>query len=139
MPTDITPILVGSGQYVVHDINSVKEVLSSVELAAGATLSNAGSDDLASHLDTVTTPRLFMDSAKPQRVIYGSEGGQSPQHFENTFAELIHAGESKTVLICGAKATATMRTAPPNQWEMDWTEDLEGDVPPQVYALLENA
>lgn len=102
MPADITPILVRSRQYVVRAIISAKEALPSVKLTDEAVRSNTENDSLVSHLDTMTALHLFMDPAKPQRAIDGSEGEQSPQRSVSELAELIHAEERKAMLICGA-------------------------------------
>ena len=185
MSIENTPILVGAGQCVVRDIQTPEEVLTPVELAARAAelaLADTGCEGLAEHIDTLVMIRLMLDSARsykhpfgtsnkpplsvaqriganPRRLVYGHLGGQSPQRTVNELAEAIFNGESKAALICGSEATAAMKQALRNQWQLDWSETLEGDIedkgiqrlqtdvelthgatfPLQVYALFENA
>lgn len=185
MSEDNTPVLVGAGQCVLRDIQTPEEVLSPVELAARAAelaLADAGCEGLAGHIDTLVMIRLMLDSARsykhpfgtsnkpplsvaqriganPRRMIYGRVGGQSPQRTVNELAEAIFNGESKVALICGSEATAAMKQAGRNQWQLDWSETLEGEIedrgiqrlqtdlelahgityPVQVYAFFENA
>jgi acetyl-CoA C-acetyltransferase len=182
---DTTPILVGSGQVVLKGVDSPEDARSPVELAAEAALlalKDTGSATLLARIDTLAMVRLFMDSARvfkhpfgssnkpplsvarriganPRKLIYGSEGGQSPQRMVNELADAICNGEAQAVLICGAEATHAMKMALRKQWALDWSEELDGDIedrgykplqnplerahgityPPQVYALFENA
>ncbi|MEM1402254.1 MAG: acetyl-CoA acetyltransferase [Pseudomonadota bacterium] len=183
--SDRTPILVGAGQCVVRELQAPEEVKSPVDLAAQAlrfALQDTGSTQVAAAIDTLVALRTFIDSAAalehpfgssskppasiaqrlglaPTLLIYGEEGGQSPQRFVNECAEAIYRGEQSVVAICGAEATAAMKTALKHGWSLDWAEDPIGDMddrgfqplftdvernhqitfPPQVYAALENA
>ncbi|NKI15873.1 acetyl-CoA acetyltransferase [Spongiibacter sp. KMU-166] len=180
-----TPILVGSGQVVQRDIDASDSAKSPVELAAEAAqlaLRDTFCGELIHHIDTLAMVRLFMDSAgvfthpfgscnkpplsvaqrigaRPERLIYGAEGGQSPQRFVNELAQSIRGGKAKAAIICGAEATHAMKTALRRNWALDWSENISGDIedrgyrplqnplerahgitfPPQVYALFENA
>ncbi|CAA0090207.1 Uncharacterised protein [Zhongshania aliphaticivorans] len=183
---NLTPILVASGQYVFRDAVTVDSAMSPVDIAAKAaevalTTANAG-DDLVSHIDTIAFIRGFVDSvpggagpfgmsnnvprslakrigARPERAIYGREGGHSPQRFVNEFAEKIAAGEMSMGLIAGAEATGIMKQALRAGLALDWSEEVEGSLddrgchwlfteheiahgitfPTQVYPLFENA
>jgi acetyl-CoA C-acetyltransferase len=180
-----TPILVGSGQTVIRQIDALEEVKSPVELAAQAlqlALDDTRCPQINAAVDTLAMTRTFIDSAgvlehpfgtskkpprsvanllglTPGRVIYGEEGGQSPQRLVNEFAEAIFKGEAELVALCGAEATAAMKTALRQGWSLDWNDAPDGKIedrgfkplftdlerqhhityPPQVYALFENA
>ena len=183
MTPDNTPILVASAQNVLRDITGPEQAKAPVELAAEA-VNTALSvcDALPDAVDTLVMTRLLIDSAdvlqhpfgssskppvsvarlaglSPSRIVYGPEGGQSPQRLVNEFAETIHRGESHCVVLCGTEATAAMKQALKNGWKLDWRDEPDGamedrgykqlmddlelqhhiTVPAQVYALLENA
>lgn len=187
---DHTPILVGAGQYVGRGTPTPEQMLSPVEIATTAArraLADSGaSTELAAHVDTVAVVRLFEHSVpdtamwpnpfgssnnvpwsvakrlglNPRYAIYGEIGGQSPQRLVNTLAERIHAGEVRMALLTGAEATATIRDAMRRCVELDWREEVQGDLeddgpgtpfvtpyefrhgiawPIHVYALFEQA
>ena len=180
-----TPVLIGGAQRVIRELKSAEDVRSPVDLAADAlrdALEDTQSPDIGPAIDTLVTLRTFIDSAaalehpfgsstkppvsvaqriglSPSKLIYGEEGGQSPQRFINEYASAIHRGEAGVVAICSAEATAAMKAALKNGWPIDWSEDPAGEMedrgfsplftdverdhqitfPPQVYAALENA
>lgn len=183
MIMDNTPILVASAQVVLRDITIPEQTKSPVELASEAvTAAISGCEGLPPRVDTLVMTRTFIDSAQrlehpfgssskpplsvsrstglePSRLVYGAEGGQTPQRYVNEFAEAIYRGESQCTVICGAEATAAMKQAQRQGWQLDWQDDPEGEIedrgfkqimddreihhhitlPPQVYALFENA
>lgn len=178
-----TPILVRSAQVVQRDITAAEQIKSPMELAAEAVRSLVGNNAaLADTVDALVMTRLFNDSAKglkhpfgcsskppvsvatlaglsPARMVYGPVGGQSPQSLINEFATAIYDGEHQVVVLCGAEATASVKQALRNGWQLDWADDPEEEMedrgykdlwdelemrhhvtfPPQVYALFENA
>jgi len=187
---DLTPILVGAGQYVGRDTPTPEQMLSPVEIAATAArraLADSGAGTrLAAHVDTLAVVRLFEHSIpdssmwpspfgssnnvprsvarrlglNPRHAIYAEVGGQSPQRLVNTLAERIHAGEVRAALLTGAEAIATIRDATRRGVELDWREEVDGDLedhwsgtsfvtpyefrhgiawPIHVYALFEQA
>jgi len=156
--SDRTPILVGAGQHVGRDTSSVERMLSPVEIAAIAArraLADSGAGTrLAAHVDTLAVVRLFEhslpDSAMwpnpfgssnnvprsvakrlgldPRHAIYAEVGGQSPQRLVNTLAERIYAGEVRVALLTGAEAIATIRDAGRRGIELDWREEVDGEI-----------
>ncbi|ARN76271.1 hypothetical protein BST96_02625 [Oceanicoccus sagamiensis] len=178
-----TPVLIGFGQVVKRDISTAEQVLSPVALASQAALQAIDKEqELASQIDTLAVVRSMIDNraegqhpfgtsnnpplsvanrigAKPDRLIYGHVGGQSPQQLVNEMAEAIYAGDSQMALICGAEATGAMKMALRNQWPLDWSEQLDNqcedkgvkrlttdlerahhiNYPIHTYALFENA
>ena len=149
-----TPVLIGSGQIVVRDVDSPAQVKSAVELASEAlrlAFEDAGYNEIGSKVDTLVMTRSYIDSVavleapfgrstkptrsvanllglNPARSIYGAEGGQSPQRYVNEFAEAIFRGECEVVALCGGESTAAMKTALRQGWSLDWHDDPTGEV-----------
>lgn len=148
-----TPVLVGTGQVTLPTPESATQAHSPGELAAQTVriaLQDTGSQEIATHVDTLALVRLFADSipglslhpfgssdnlplavarragAEPARVIYGPVGGQSPQRFVNEFAGAIARGESSVAVIAGAEAIGTMKMAQRQGWQLDWREHTGG-------------
>jgi acetyl-CoA C-acetyltransferase len=156
--------------------------------AARLALEDAGAGrDLAAEIDVVAAVRFNADSvpkaaarlghpfgasnnvplsiarrlgAEPRQAIYSVLGGQTPQRLVNEFAERIHRGECRMVLIAGAEANAITKQALKAGLKPDWSETLDGPLedrglgaplssryeidhgltfPVQVYPLLEQA
>ena len=94
-------------------------------------------------------------------AIYDSVGGDSPQKLVAEFAEKLAAGQCEMVLIAGGEAIANTKAAKKQKFQLDWTENIEGQLvdrgrsgkklissvetshqvilPMQFYALMENA
>ena len=153
---DLTPVIVGVGQYVARDTSRPEQMLSPQDIAAaaaGRALADAGATAaLAAHVDTVAVVRLFehsvADSAMwpnpfgcsnnlpwsvarrlgitPRRAIYAEVGGHTPQRLINTLAAQIHAGEVNMALLTGAEAIASIRDATRRGIALDWHEALDG-------------
>ena len=153
---DLTPILVGAGQYVGRDMRQPALLKSPVDLAAIAAqraLDDAqASTALATEIDMLVVIRMFEHSTgerglwanpfgstnnvpwsvakrlgvKPREAIYAEVGGQSPQRLVNRMAERIHAGESRMALLTGAEAIASIREATRRGYQLDWREEADG-------------
>ncbi|MEM1086355.1 MAG: acetyl-CoA acetyltransferase [Pseudomonadota bacterium] len=137
----------------------------------------------ADAIDTLAVVRIFEDSvpgdyhphghntnlpgtiardlgASPQRAIYASVGGQSPQQLANEMARRIHEGEIDCALVTGSEANKASKAARKHGVEIDWTDGSDlpvedrgmGDMllsraeikhgiiaPAYFYALFENA
>lgn len=143
-----TPVLIGAGQIVRHWSPGEGDAPSPSSLraeAAAAALADCGVDGIAQAIDTVVVVRTMLDSIpgtpqpfgrsenppgalaaalglSPARSIYSAVGGDQPQTLVNEFAERIHAGEVRTVLIAGAEATAAMKAAAKARLKLDWTD-----------------
>ncbi|MET0987913.1 MAG: enoyl-CoA hydratase-related protein [Steroidobacteraceae bacterium] len=157
-----TPILVGVGEYSERIDSAGYEVLSYVDLAAGA--ARRACDDAASvsalapHIDMVVSTRQFENSspmakapfgrsnnfprsvaqrlgANPARAAVEVAGGQSPQHLVNEFAQSIHDGAVKLVLLVGAEAMSTVRHLQGAKEKRDWSEKVEGTLEDRGYGL----
>ncbi|MGE3849067.1 MAG: acetyl-CoA acetyltransferase [Gammaproteobacteria bacterium] len=154
---DLTPILVGAGQYVGRDMSRPELLKSPVDIAALAAqraLDDANAaTPLAAEVDMLVVIRMFEHSvadkamwpnpfgstnnvpwsiarrlaARPRQAIYAEVGGQSPQRLVNRMAERIHAGEVGMALLTGAEAIATIREASRRGYELDWNEEAEGE------------
>lgn len=179
-----TPVLIGVGQATQRQVESPHQVKSPVNLASEAldiALTDAGLSNNID-LDVLVMTRSFCDSdaaltqpfgfssgpplsvamasgVAPRRCVYGPEGGHTPQRLLNEFAAAIAEGQCDTVALCGAEATASMKLAGRQGWELDWRDEPAGEVedrgfmpimsqlerahhvtyPTQVYAMLENA
>ena len=154
---DLTPILVGVGQYVGRDMSRPELLKSPVDIAAIAAqraLDDAqASKALAAEVDMLVVIRMFEHSvgdramwpnpfgstnnvpwsvakrvgATPREAIYAEVGGQSPQRLVNRMAERIHAGELRMALLTGAEAIATIREATRRAYQLDWHEQASGE------------
>ena len=182
------PVLVGVGQFTSQwdataGPRGAPSPLSLATEAAEAALADCGAEDAAAAIDTLAFVRIFEDSvpgdhhphghntnlpgtlareigAAPQRLIYSSVGGQSPQSLVNEFAAAIHAGEAECVLIAGSEANKASKAARRHGVEIDWADGTEarfedrgmGEMllsrheikhglvsPPYFYGLFENA
>ncbi len=148
MPKGSMPALVGVGQTLsqwdaAKSPDNAPSPLSLAVAASRRALSDAGID--ASAIDTIAAVRTFEDSipgdhhphghntnlpgtiardlgAAPQRAIYDTVGGQSPQALANEIAARIHAGEIDCALIAGAEASRASKTARKHGVELDWAD-----------------
>ncbi|MEO1642817.1 MAG: acetyl-CoA acetyltransferase [Pseudomonadota bacterium] len=186
MPKGAIPVLVGVGQVTSHwdgtagpaGAPSPKSLC--VE-ASQIALADAGFS--ADMIDTLAVVRIFEDSvpgdfhphghntnlpgtiardlgASPQRAIYASVGGQSPQQLANEMARRIHDGEIDCALVTGSEANKASKAARKHGVEIDWADSADltiedrgmGDMllnrneikhgiiaPAYFYALFENA
>ncbi|MEM1152196.1 MAG: acetyl-CoA acetyltransferase, partial [Pseudomonadota bacterium] len=182
------PVLVGVGQFTSQwdgtaGPEGAPSPLSLATEAAKAALTDCGAQGAANAIDTLAFIRIFEDSvpgdyhphghntnlpgtlardiaAAPDRLIYSSVGGQSPQELVNAFAAAIHAGEAECVLIAGSEANKASKAARRHGVEINWADGVEtpcedrgmGDMllsrheikhglvsPPYFYGLFENA
>lgn len=143
---DMTPVLIGAGQYkqdVPEDIRQSGSHVDMAARAAKAALNDAGIAPDA--IDTVAAVRIFADSspaysspfgrsenvplsvanaigATPQKLVYDSIGGQSPQGLVTEFAKELHMGTAKVVLITGGEALANVKAATKAQANLNWSD-----------------
>ncbi len=152
---DNTPIIIGVGQFTQQIPEDLHTCMSHYELAAEASrnaIEDSGSSvDLGSHIDTVVGVRIFADStpvggcpfggsnnfprsvanrvgANPERAIYESIGGQSPQKLVGEYFEKLNAGECEMVLLTGGEAMASIKVAGKQKVKLDWREEVEGSL-----------
>jgi acetyl-CoA C-acetyltransferase len=141
-----TPVLIAAGQVVEREASSTSPMQLAV-IAARNAITNAGSDDIISHIDTIAVTRLFSDmgelwpcpwgrsnnppesiarqlGAKPKHRIYSQVGGNEPQAFVIEFARDIAMGKRDMVLIAGAEATKNQRYASRNNTVLNWHEQF---------------
>jgi acetyl-CoA C-acetyltransferase len=154
---DLTPILVGGGQYVDRDAPEAGRSLSPADIAAEAArraIAHAGADgDLAAAVDVLAVARMFEHSVRgaamwpnpfgcsnnmpwsvanrlgitPRRAIYSEVGGETPQRLISQMAEAIFAGEVRAAVLTGAEALATLRKATRAGLSFDWNEEEDGE------------
>ena len=188
-----TPILVGAGQYVSRETPTPSKIQSAVDIASEAALRALADahaqEDLKPHVDVLAVMRFFEHSTRngqlvnnpfgatnnvpgsvskrlgiaPRSSIYCAVGGQSPQRTVNEMVERIHRGEVHCALLTGGEAIANIKHAVRNSFELDWSEEIDGDFedrwpvndpdamvteyemnhglfqPVQTYPILENA
>jgi acetyl-CoA C-acetyltransferase len=148
------PVLVGVGQSLsqwdgTSGPDGAPSPLSLMVDASKAALSDSGAD-LAKAIDTIAVVRIFEDSvggaphphghntnlpgtlardigAAPDRLIYETVGGQSPQALVNEMAARIHAGDADCVLISGSEANRASKGARRNNVEIDWADSADAD------------
>lgn len=181
------PVIIGIGQSVDRIDSQTYTMSSAPDLAAAAAraaVRDAGLGEDALHrFDAIATTRTFEDS-RPQPAIFGKSlnfprsiarrlgmaphyaawtkaGGNTPQDLVNEFSERIAAGEFNLVLLAGAEAISTVRSAQARGVTLDFSEDPGGQVedrgpgldefrdplmdrhglgnPTAIYAVAENA
>lgn len=151
-----TPILVGAGQVVETEATATAPMGLAAEAAKRA-LEHSGVSGLAAAVDTVSVTRLFTDSmgmpecpfgrsdnpplsvakavgATPSHCIYGQVGGTEPQSRVIEFAGDIARGERSVVLMTGAEAIRSQRSAQRAGQNLDWSESFD-PLPPGAPAL----
>lgn len=184
---DTTPVLIGAGQFTEKGVSPelAQPPMGIAAEAAKAALRDTGCNKLSAQLDTLAVMRIFPDSfakprvpnpfgraenppravarrigANPERAIYGTIGGNTPQKMINEMAERIAQGEVGIALLTGSEAINTAQQALRQGIELDWQEQDSGSledrglgepmstsherdhglaVPIQVYPLFENA
>ena len=153
---DRTPLLVGVGQYTDHMHADSYAALSPQALAArasAAALADTGCEGMARYLDVIAAVRTVADSvteeqrqmlapfggpdnfpravaarigADPRLAIYSVACGDEPQVLVAEMSQRIRNGEFEAVLLCGAEAAATTRSAQRTGRSIDWSECVGG-------------
>ncbi|MFK7863109.1 MAG: acetyl-CoA acetyltransferase [Pseudohongiellaceae bacterium] len=154
-PEPNTPILVGVGQFTEKDV-APELAMSPMDIAAQAAKSaviDTGCQQLVSQIDTISVTRIFPDSylnprvpnpfgraenppravarrlgANPERAIYGTIGGNTPQKTVNEFAERISRNEIELALLTGSEAINTAQSAIRGGIDLQWQESDEGSL-----------
>lgn len=141
-----TPVLVGVGQ-VSNRVDQGAEPREPVDLladAAGLAEADAGGTGLLAGLDSIRVVsilswpysdpgRLVAErvGATDARTTYTTGGGQTPQALVHRVAEDVQAGRSDAVLIGGAEAWRTARSARRAGVALSWV-DQEGAAPDEL-------
>ncbi|MET0378248.1 MAG: acetyl-CoA acetyltransferase, partial [Spongiibacteraceae bacterium] len=66
--------------------------------------------------------------ANPATAVYSPACGDEPQILVSEFCEKIFAGEVKMALVFGAEAASTQRNAQTQKQELDWNENVDGQL-----------
>ena len=147
------PIIVGVGQQVVRefDIGTGPTPLSLAVDASKRALTDSGTANLASAIDTLAAVRLNSDSipsrsgpfgsytnlprliaaqigAQPKTAILSVVGGQSPQQLVNEMSNRLLAGTADVVLVTGAEAIGAMKAAQRAGKKLRWDDAAEGQL-----------
>ena len=151
--SDALPVLIGVGQameQVPASLDHASSYCGLAEQAVRRALADATAGKLVDSIDVVAAVRTFEDSipgskrafngpgnlpgaltkrvgARPEQLIYGKLGGQTPQQLVNEFAGKIHSGECSTVLLFGVEVIANIRAARRAGIELDWSEPVAGE------------
>ena len=178
-----TPVLISIGQFTNHSID-VADFKSPADLAAIAVKQcvESLSASQQQQIDSVLCCRTFSDSVpfykapsggsnnlprsianraglNPATAIYAEPGGQSSQRLINEQCERIFKGESQAGLVVGVEAIRTTKLAAKQGVELNWHEEVEGQLdnreaakeangyeyahgigtPIQTYSLFEHA
>lgn len=151
---DQLPILIGVGQTVSHwDGTQIDEAPSPISLAVDAARraleDTSAARELKAVIDTIVAIRAMHDSTprsktpfgkcanppstiaaklglSPKNAIHSTAGGEQPQYIVNEMSRRLHEGEIKAALICGAEATATLKTTKKKRIKLDWSETVDG-------------
>ena len=163
---DTRPILVGSGQCVVREINSREDIKDPYQLAGQAvhkalvdTQAVLPLNELTGMVDTLAMVRFFNDSnlalrnpfgraSKPPRkvaelsgidaqsYIYGHVGGNTPQAMVTEMARKIAKGQSELAVVCGAEAMGAIKVAQKRGWKLNWSSKQEGEIEDRGWSWL---
>jgi acetyl-CoA C-acetyltransferase len=155
MSTDLTPVIVGVGQFAERLNADHYQGLSAVEIAVEASraaLADALSPDaLAAEVDYIGTTRTFEDSVPhlafpfgksnnfprsicrrlgidPAWAVWEEMGGDTPQRLVSEACEKIAAGAYRMALLTGAEAISTARHLQKQGVSVDWSETVDGQV-----------
>jgi acetyl-CoA C-acetyltransferase len=151
-----TPVLIGAGQAMSPWDGSgapagAPSPLSLMLAATRAALADTGIARADAAIDTLAVVRIFEDSVpgdrhphghntnlpgtlardarlSPQRLIYETVGGQSPQALVNEMAARIHAGEIDGALIAGSEANRASKGARKHGAAIDWADGADARV-----------
>lgn len=152
---DLTPVLVGSAQYVDREPPSAASLSPAAMAAqvASAAIEDTGAPALRESIDVLAVARLFEHSVKdtvmwpnpygcsdnmpwsvanrvglkPSRAIYAEVGGETPQRLVNQLCGQINDGQVRAALLTGAEALATIRQGQRVGLELDWQESVAGE------------
>jgi acetyl-CoA C-acetyltransferase len=146
MGEDRTPILVGAGQLTQRDVepSAALEPLAMMAETARRAAVDAGADArLLAKVDTIgvvnilswhygNAPGLLGErlGARPNRELYTTIGGNTPQWLVNETAAQIAAGRVRLALLAGAESVYTLTRARRTHAELRWTSGGSGA--PQV-------
>ena len=176
MHDDRTPVLIGAGQLTQRDVEPAQalEPLAMMEAVARRAAADAGATaELLTRLDTVAAVNIIgwtygnapgalaeRLGARPQRALYTTIGGNTPQWLVNETAEQIAAGRAGVALLAGAEAVHTLLRARRTKTHLQWSTEGAGtptivgeskqgasdhemnyglQMPTAVYPLFENA
>lgn len=154
---DLTPIIVGAGQYVERDYTEASPMDLAGKAAAGAIEASGGSA-VAQAIDTIAVVKIFSDSApiweskqgrsdnppqsvakrigaNPRHRIYSETGGDQPQSLLIEFFADLQAGERDCVLLCGAEAIKNQRNAERNGIDLDWSESFDEELEDRGFGI----
>lgn len=179
-----TPVLVGFAQRVDRDSapGNGLSPQSAMAVAARAAIADSGAGaGVEAAIDAIAVVRLFQDSgfpapfgtqnnlpwsvaqrlgARPERLLYGPVGGNTPQMLVNMFAEHIQKGEHDVVLLTGCEPIRSQAHAQKAGLTLNWAETAPEDaeawpektryankhemthgiaMPVNIYPLFENA
>ncbi|MFQ5667467.1 MAG: hypothetical protein ACE5I7_13710, partial [Candidatus Binatia bacterium] len=142
MVDDLTPVLIGAGQYTQRgaDPAQAKEPLAMMVQVAQRAAEDAGADArLLTHLDTVAVvnilswhygnpPGLLAErlGAHPTQALYTTVGGNTPQWLVNETAAQIATGRVHLALLAGAEAVRTLLRARRTGVDLHWTSGGSG-------------
>ena len=145
-------VIVGVGEVVEQvraDLESAASPLDLMVRAAEAALSDAGTSDCKTALDTIAVIRTTSDMAAqlkspfgdpenypvsvarrlgiaPDDAIYTIGGGHAPQALVNDFSDEIRTGKREAILLVGAEAVANQKALLNSGIKADWRNDISG-------------
>ncbi|MFQ5479383.1 MAG: acetyl-CoA acetyltransferase [Candidatus Binatia bacterium] len=145
MSDDLTPILVGAGQFTQRDVEP-DQALEPVDMMAEASrraAMDAGTtprSNILESVDSVSVVNILgwnyrnapgLLSARlgisPRETIYSTVGGNTPQWFVNETADRIASGKVRVALLAGAEALYSYHRARKAGVWLDWSKGGDGD------------
>ena len=137
MSEDLTPVLVGAGQFTQRDVEleAAREPLVLMVEASRRAAADAGAGErLLADVDSVAVvnilgwqysnpPRLLAEQlgAHPAEELYSGVGGNTPQWLVNETAAKIAGGRVGLALIAGAEAMRSVKLAARRRIALGWT------------------
>ena len=148
---DMTPVIIGAGQFQMDVPGSFEGALGPVDMAAKAiqaAFEDTGAEDISRQVDRLTSIRIFADNGpvfpcpfgtstnmplsiagkaglNPKSLIYSKLGGEQPQVQIAKTAQALAKGAASLAVVCGGEAIATMKAAMRAGAKLDWSDDPE--------------
>ncbi len=146
---DMTPVIIGVGQFQMDVPEQLENAPGPIEVTAHAIKAaflDTGVEGIVSHVDSLTSIRIFSDSGpifpcpfgrsnnlpasiskaagiKPKRLVYSKLGGDQPQVQVAETAKALQSGDTEMAIICGGEAIANMKAAMRADLKLDWSDD----------------
>ncbi|MEM9254622.1 MAG: acetyl-CoA acetyltransferase [Pseudomonadota bacterium] len=144
---DSTPVLVGAGQAIWRDPDFARTPVDAITEAAASALQDCRSNSITTAIDGLVTVRFIGDTTPEVKPIFprnpgrevakrlglanpalylGVIGGNTPQYLVNRCCEMLHSGQHRAILLCGAELMSSFFKAIRGNGDISsWAGQLE--------------